>query len=595
MVHECQATYFVKQNALAMLNTLFPPGVQRLPHGIPAKVFHLLRSTFYRYLVLIEANGIQVFNGYVRSLEMPGNKYTWIKVRECVADYVKHAEDIIVNAREIYGIDSFSDKHTSREVIPHSRRLEARSNAGSVCISQPSVPPRQSSSGRSSSIETDLISSSHHPIIPRPPTAPASRSLRSSLQHSLIRPAIPYWGQEPETGRRDNSSLEARRRVLQEHRVIALTERPITSDDVILPGTPLLPDTPDITECNSFSIPPNSSTLSPFTSMTTPELAQSNRLDQPYEGLPPGTEPKKLRSKASFTQLLRKKFSVGSSSNSRTLRDTFENQSGLGISLGPSKSVENLPSLDPSIEGSGRPILRKLSNTVYLEDTVSINSSFRSRSGTVWALQTIDPRADALQSEAIKPSTLADSRAACQIKKKRSLREIFSKKKLSPATRDSEPVYLKTDDTYEQYVLLSELQPVQSMPGMPCRKLGKAKSCNTLKSVADSQATVRSAARGRQSTQSRKLVKTRSLGTLRSAADSQVTSKSTIQRTKLQMTPKHQPSSIKLSPETPVPRPRSIRARKPIKFDWNPNSEDWKSREYTRQYYLEKYRAERLT
>jgi len=70
---------------------------------------------------------------------------------------------------------------------------------------------------------------------------------------------------------------------------------------------------------------------------------------------------------------------------------------------------------------------------------------------------------------------------------------------------------------------------------------------------------------------------------------------STIPRKRQQKTPSVEYSGRRdPSSNTPDPEPRPNRAGKPIKFNWDPNSDDWKSREYTRHYYLEKHRAKRF-
>ena len=596
MVHELQTPHFVKENVLAMLNTLFPPSLQRLPRRIPSKVFHLLRATFYRYLVLIEANGTQIFGGYVKKLETPGNKYTWMKVRSCVADYIKYADDMIQNAREVDGIEYFGGQNTGDNDTPHSACPEVGSDGDAISINQPPEPRRRSASSRTSPTETDLVYHNPHSTIPKPPTPPINTISTKNPQHPVIGPTKPYFSQELDAERRENPSLEARGKRLEQHQIISLSERPITSDDMILPGTPLLPDTPEAAKNYNFSVPINSSAAFPATSRTTPQLTGSKWLHRSYKAIPSQPSHPDLKPKASFTKLLRKKFSVGSSSTSSTLRDTFQSQNGLGISLGPSKSIENLPSFDANAGGSGRPILKKLPSIRNFDDAASINSSFRSRSGTVWAVQSIDSRADTLQSHAIEPSILANSHVAHQIKKKRSLPAIFLRKKSSPAITDSEPIYLKTDDNSERYVLLSELQPVKSMPSMRNQKLGQAKSYNTLKSVADSQATINSTIRSSRPTQGKKLTKTRSTATLKTPADSPATISSAIPKKKMQKTPKMEHSGRRdPSLQTPDPEPRPNRVRNPIKFDWDPNSDDWKSREYTRHYYLEKHRAKRFS
>src|SRR4051812_29527910 len=62
MIHELRAEYFVKDNVLAMLNTLFPPSARGIPDRIPPKVLHLFRNTFYGHLVSVQAHGPDVMH-----------------------------------------------------------------------------------------------------------------------------------------------------------------------------------------------------------------------------------------------------------------------------------------------------------------------------------------------------------------------------------------------------------------------------------------------------------------------------------------------------------------------------------------------------
>lgn len=126
---------------------------------------------------------------------------------------------------------------------------------------------------------------------------------------------------------------------------------------------------------------------------------------------------------------------------------------------------------------------------------------------------------------------------------------------------------------------------------MGSKTIGKVKSCNTLKSTADSQ--IRPIPPN--SIESKKLKKTRSLATLRNSAHAVVIDSPKMSRKKLQKTPKIEPTTKKaLDFQISIPETEFIRRRKPIKFDWDLCSEDWKSREYTRQFYLEKNRARRF-
>jgi hypothetical protein len=557
MVHELQAKYFVKERVLAMLNTLFPPSAQGLPDRIPPKVLHLFRNTFYRYLVSIETNGAHVLDGYVRKLQIPGNKYSWLNVRECVEDYINQTDKMIKSARDVVGIKYFRDQCSDGRASPHSEYLTTGTTADGIDVTRPSLPSRPPSSDKAS-IDVNLANTDCT-LLSKPEISQANTNTTNSRQITASRPRTPYFVQGSQTERRDSwsygdPSLEARRRVMQEHWRTASSNRPFTSDDMILPGTPLLPGTPEVGRHFPFNIPVNGP-AEPTAINRTPELGQLRWLNRPYEALNPRPKATALKSKTSFSKFIRQKFTVGSSGTSPNLRGTLTSQNGLGISLGPSNSMENFPSFGPTAGASGRPVLRKQSSMGYLEQIRTGKDAFRPTSGSVSALEAMDSRSDALRSEAIEPANLANSQPPYQIKKKRSLPAMFARKKSSPPVKDSEPACFQKDDEYERYVLLSRLQPIQN------KKLEKARSFSTLKSTADSQVTINSVVR----------------------------------RKKLQKLPNAKPSgSADPTTETPLSEPLPNKLQVPLEYNWDPNSEEWKSREYTRRYYLEKHRTKKF-
>jgi hypothetical protein len=585
MVYELTAKHIVKNDAFAMLNTLFPPCIKSLPRRISPKVIHLLRATFYRYLILAEASGPSALDGYIRNLEAPGNKYAWTNVRECITDYIHHVDDIMRKAREFQNFEYLKDEHAG--AILHSQFRFDCGEMDNTSPSQSLESPTLSDFSRTSSTKSDTPQTGHEPNLPWSPSPIGSTNLDTPRDFGIISAGLSLI-QESDVECRENLSSEARRRVLEEQRVISFSGRPITSDDVILPGTPFLPDTPEATDDFNPDGPLRGYIALPSTG------ADIHHPDA-FETSSSRYGPPELKSKTSLPELLRKRLSFGSHSTSRTLRESFKNQNGLGISMGLSRSAENLTDDDPNAELPRRTVEREHSPVSNFEDSISIHSSSRSRSGAFRALRAMVSRAGSRQSEAIEESASASSRTAHQIKKKRSLPAIFFRRNSSPSRRDFEPLYLEADDEFDRYISLSELQPVKSLPIMRRQKLGKAKSCFTLKSVADSQATIKSTASSYGSTKSKKLTKIKSVTTLRTAPDSPVALAQATHRKKLQKLPKSDPKFRRYSsPHSPVPGPGPVRTSGPIKFNWDPNSDDWKSREYTREYYLEKHRAQRF-
>ncbi|KAL2063978.1 hypothetical protein VTL71DRAFT_4472 [Oculimacula yallundae] len=95
------ATTFNKADALAMLNTLFPPALPDLPNAkINPKVLYQQRAIFYRYTIDVGENGPGVMNDFKKHLSQPDNRHRWPSVRGTLERYTTLAEEMITEARE---------------------------------------------------------------------------------------------------------------------------------------------------------------------------------------------------------------------------------------------------------------------------------------------------------------------------------------------------------------------------------------------------------------------------------------------------------------------------------------------------------------
>jgi hypothetical protein len=110
MVAELKSTPFYKPNVLAMLNTLFPPAVKELPNDrIQPKVLHQYRSSFYRYITAVEANGPSVMKAFEQKLQGSDNRHSWGNTWDNLTHYMELAEQMIKQAEVAInlGIDMF--------------------------------------------------------------------------------------------------------------------------------------------------------------------------------------------------------------------------------------------------------------------------------------------------------------------------------------------------------------------------------------------------------------------------------------------------------------------------------------------------------
>jgi hypothetical protein len=324
MVHELKGLPANKLNALAMLNTLFPPdtaGGRRLPNDrILPKSMNELRATFYSYISKQPSNSQDLLN-FENILQRETNRHNWGNTRKNLEEYLDLAEIMIKQANEVRStgcirtsLTSFRSKASSGE---GSATSESLSSAGSA--------------------NTSFTPS---PIVESPKSIPATLSRsRSSSKASTIRPT---------------PSLD------------------LTSSTTLIPAVPQISDsasytvqTPDVprvldSTSRTVRIPPLLQTLD--STSFTPPAPDLEFLKRPYEG-PSQDLPAKLKKMSSIsslaTRVIRRKSSVV------TFQDTSDPLNALET---PASSPRHSTIVSPPAKFSGDrsefplPILKKKSS-----------------------------------------------------------------------------------------------------------------------------------------------------------------------------------------------------------------------------------------
>ncbi|KAH7383019.1 hypothetical protein BKA64DRAFT_761139 [Cadophora sp. MPI-SDFR-AT-0126] len=96
---------FYKQEALAMLNTLFPPAIQELPTSkINPKILYQQRAIFYRYVLDVAANGPGIMVEFEKKLNQHDNRHNWLAVRRNMEKYMDLAAKMIDQAKVASGM-----------------------------------------------------------------------------------------------------------------------------------------------------------------------------------------------------------------------------------------------------------------------------------------------------------------------------------------------------------------------------------------------------------------------------------------------------------------------------------------------------------
>jgi len=97
--------HFYKQEALAVLNTLFPPAIQELPNSkINPKVLYQQRAIFYRYILDVASNGPGIMVEFEKKLNQHENRHNWLAVRGNMEKYMDLAAKMIDQAKVANGM-----------------------------------------------------------------------------------------------------------------------------------------------------------------------------------------------------------------------------------------------------------------------------------------------------------------------------------------------------------------------------------------------------------------------------------------------------------------------------------------------------------
>jgi hypothetical protein len=204
MVHELKGLPANKLNALAMLNTLFPPGTaggRGLPNDrILPKSMDELRATFYSYISKQPTNSQDLLK-FENILQRETNRHNWVITRKNLEEYLNLAEIMIKQANEVRStgcvrtsLTSFRSKTSSGEGSANSESLSSGGSANtsftqSTIVESPksilATLSRSRSSSKASTIRPTLDSTSSTTLIPAVP------QISDSATCTVQTPAVP--------------------------------------------------------------------------------------------------------------------------------------------------------------------------------------------------------------------------------------------------------------------------------------------------------------------------------------------------------------------------------------------------------------------
>lgn len=104
---------YYEPNAIAMLNTLFPPVIIETPHfSFDQEILWKSRAEFYSFIVDARQKNFQNLRNTFDEYQQPNHSRSWFWLRKNVAKFLTSAESMIAEAREIQKLEDFEDNGT---------------------------------------------------------------------------------------------------------------------------------------------------------------------------------------------------------------------------------------------------------------------------------------------------------------------------------------------------------------------------------------------------------------------------------------------------------------------------------------------------
>ncbi|TGO44747.1 hypothetical protein BOTNAR_0752g00010 [Botryotinia narcissicola] len=164
MLHELKAHPFYKPNALAMLNTLYPPCIRDLPNGrIDRDKLRKHRAKFYNLIVQVTHEGIEALKEFETLLKNPACKHNWVDTRENLRDYIELASKMIDQSNAIHDDMFFKRSAAVAYSIGSARsRSTTASSSTSARTERQSDHNEQSVTTKNTAFESVKPASQHH-------------------------------------------------------------------------------------------------------------------------------------------------------------------------------------------------------------------------------------------------------------------------------------------------------------------------------------------------------------------------------------------------------------------------------------------------
>jgi hypothetical protein len=145
IINELKLAPFNKHNAVAMLNTLYPPVISTQPTSrLTREVLKNQRDGFFKYIQSVERNGDTVLHNLMLQGKGPADANGWIAVTRTLSQYLQLANSIINECLEA-DIDQITPRKTSDANAIISTKQTRKADSG-VSFTSVDIPSTRSSS-----------------------------------------------------------------------------------------------------------------------------------------------------------------------------------------------------------------------------------------------------------------------------------------------------------------------------------------------------------------------------------------------------------------------------------------------------------------
>ncbi|KAM3154225.1 hypothetical protein ABEW05_005364 [Botrytis cinerea] len=165
MLHELKAHPFYKPNALAMLNTLYPPCIRDLPNDrIDRDKLRNHRAKFYNLIIHVTHEGTGALKDFETLLKNPACRHNWVDTRDNLRDYIELASKMIEQSNAIHDIMFFKRSAAVAYSIRSTRsRSTTASSSTSARTERQSDQNEQSVTSKNTAFDSEKPASLYRP------------------------------------------------------------------------------------------------------------------------------------------------------------------------------------------------------------------------------------------------------------------------------------------------------------------------------------------------------------------------------------------------------------------------------------------------